>query len=1726
MGSFSITGNNVTIECVYPCTQIVIRNIYTYTASSNKSISFDQVDSKLIGKAVVIDLGLTINSVFNLRNSIINASGQVINGHGTISSKNSKDVIKSQFVDYTGSTNSAYGNAYLKPESLEGYTNFISNDQYYGSGCQLNKTDINNDTMEKVKFAKGGGLIFISVFVLNFYKDSKIEANGNIKSSLTEEEIETLEKQTCSNEAGYKFAGTGGTIIINSDLNFIIEKKTFDKKKSLSPSFFLIEAKGGYYKDQEDDYAGSGGRIYINFLKSVQDYSNLIELAGNVSATAICDHLGLVKYSADGTIQLYNDQTKVIVLIIKGQKQQNVTLKSRNEKSKRAKNLTQPYPHTSELKEIYITTTLQADYFNPDQYVLEGTIYCFFLYTDVKIGYRIMNIQNFFSNYSSVSYYYSSDENNQVNSVKTLNGIYNCDASVVLCRELQVKNMFRLLATDINFYVSTSNKFYFFMKSINNFIESFKSSFDFGINTHVTIESDIGLVFSSTKLTGLEYDIYVDNPKDFITDSRSSIVLKTKKNIRMNRSNILFPKIILYCAEKDIHQVSSQLISPDTFCRTEEFYKQLNNFIKNYVKTDGDMKENVWNNLGNFVSELDTFKYKNSTINSGVFLIAYGEISIKSADKLHANKIRAGYVFAVSKYFKMYGTSDTKFPIITSTSLGCRGDNINNNQLKSKYFKQCGALGGRGNGRGTWSSSAAFNICKSFNNNGQRDEYIKVPTSGKGGEIKDFSANQKNLCFGGGIIYILTFFLESSGIYRANGGQAQNKDYVSCAGGGGGSIKLVSKEIILDLDIEAKGGNGDENLGAGGGGKLIFHSLSDHLNPYDKIKNSTLNIPDFIKKNLSHGSLTDYNRDLQYSFTQYNFLNARPSLFQGNIINDKECGSGAEGLLCNPCPIHKFKTMFGHQDCHSCPCTQDKSKDADNVDQVRVGIESCNCLPIIFENIYLPCLGLQFLFMTLFMVIMNFAQKSFEKKSVYRKDIKLRIADIPYSVRKIIVKGSNFPHDCWRLPKVGKLELDVVKKYNYDLFSEEFQTICQWSLRQIVLLNILYYTSYSPQYLLILRHMQDLKANSVIQLIENQRKYKLFDNKNLALKWCLSKDNTSLSIEVVEFIQLPKYDWHFNFPMIFPIIGEAWYEKPLKLNLKNPNIIKLIDYLKDYVVDDKEYFEEFGIPEYLRSAVIDVESFGTHFLEFYFCVLAFRFKGCTSNQPQEVFVRRFAKLNNMVYNGNVKLFNKVGFEMQIKLYLVRKFCKSNSDKKQRKNICIDLVKSNKDLISKNGVLLYNILNHKKQDVKIHQNFVLEHNIDKIQINSIFRKSIFELKNNIMAKKNESMSQEFKSKMNLLKKMLRKNKSNQNSTKNESTFNSLDTTTNYNNISLDTDINSKSARHIGKSTTRNSKLQHLLNDLSTVENISKLDNTDMSYDHTLLNLTWQEGNLKKESGNLKKESGNSKKPLILDETPSESLKETVILKNHSENKIKPKQSTQNFLKGDSSSDSKSTEGHDNQSIKDIQNTYRIQSFVQKMTIEPEELNYKDIYFEYIYIKGQKTWQQNFIWKYISWIIHSHSLSKYRIVFADYIQFIQLGLEIGLIIFTNIAGLLLLERLNVFHYLIFIENQLFIPFIYMISTLQGVLTLIASNNVKIGKMYCTCNYQAFWNCLVILILYIIVMYFSQQLSFNMPIVLMILKVIIKLPNGQLACMIVSRNQNTKTIKEVVIQCQKTY
>lgn len=209
-----------------------------------------------------------------------------------------------------------------------------------------------------------------------------------------------------------------------------------------------------------------------------------------------------------------------------------------------------------------------------------------------------------------------------------------------------------------------------------------------------------------------------------------------------------------------------------------------------------------------------------------------------------------------------------------------------------------------------------YDTCKYFMPGQQPSLYFNYATPGKGGEISHYIPNEANRCYGGGVVYLIAKSrMESRGSITSDGRESWQGGYILCGGGGGGSIKLVGDNIVFIDEVKANGGKATDVLGAGGGGKLIYGSLSKTF--YNDFLFPIPNIYEF-----NHGALetTTNNQGPKFFLNQKMLLDTRNSLYNGGIINLQSCAPGTYGSFCNKCPEKTFKPAIGNENCTPCPC--------------------------------------------------------------------------------------------------------------------------------------------------------------------------------------------------------------------------------------------------------------------------------------------------------------------------------------------------------------------------------------------------------------------------------------------------------------------------------------------------------------------------------------------------------------------------------------------------------------------------------------------------------------------------------------------------------------------------------------------------------------------------------------------------------------------------------------
>ena len=563
---------------------------------------------------------------------------------------------------------------------------------------------------------------------------------------------------------------------------------------------------------------------------------------------------------------------------------------------------------------------------------------------------------------------------------------------------------------------------------------------------------------------------------------------------------------------------------------------------------------------------LEVFNNSKNSTESGIFL--YGSII-----KIDKTNLIAGYIFAYSKLFN--SSSDS---ILKASQRGCSPSLLTSNIQKSKYYKMCRVNGGSGLGRGSLGVKVNYGLCRFFLPKQQSQNMFNLATAGKGGEISHFVPYKNDNGFAGGVVFLVGNLMKLSAPIKADGGDSFNQGYINCGGGGGGSIKIMGSNITDIEEITANGGAAQELMGAGGGGKLIINATVS-----DFYENFRIEIPRKMEFNLGGTLLKP--EGPQFYFTQYMLVVSRKGVFQGGIINTIPCLPGFYGSFCQECPKHTFKPNIGDEKCQNCPCTELLGENLNVGKKLpRNSVGSCKCANLYTRNYTLLNLGISagvlMLLTGIFYLIMQ--KKSLEE--IYMTNLRLEVKDIPFSCKIFQISGTNMPDDHWSLEE--EPDPTHMRMAQYYIFRKEFLERSIWSKRLKIFLFIVYYISYSPLYLSLIRLYRMRVCNKLIKLIEAQGSYELFTKEKQILKWTTSSDYSSLFIELID-IGLSDSDshrkglnWDFKSTVRFPIIGSASYNKPLKLEIKDPHLVKMIDHLKSLVIEDEIYYDYFKIPVY------------------------------------------------------------------------------------------------------------------------------------------------------------------------------------------------------------------------------------------------------------------------------------------------------------------------------------------------------------------------------------------------------------------------------------------------------------------------------------------------------------------------------------------------------------------
>lgn len=123
-------------------------------------------------------------------------------------------------------------------------------------------------------------------------------------------------------------------------------------------------------------------------------------------------------------------------------------------------------------------------------------------------------------------------------------------------------------------------------------------------------------------------------------------------------------------------------------------------------------------------------------------------------------------------------------------------------------------------------------------------------------------------------------------------------------------------------------------------------------------------------------------------------------------------------------------------------------------------------------------------------------------------------------------------------------------------------------------------------------------------------------------------------------------------------VGNGTYNQPLKLEIRDPSLIKIIDHLKDVIDNHPKYYELFKFPEYLLK-YSKTSSHTGHFIEYYFCWLNVNLKTMSQHEPLNNFMKKWDYLcTHLLGQANEGIMKLNGYQFKLKLQLNSTFKKS------------------------------------------------------------------------------------------------------------------------------------------------------------------------------------------------------------------------------------------------------------------------------------------------------------------------------------------------------------------------------------------------------------------------------------------------------------------------------------
>ena len=106
-------------------------------------------------------------------------------------------------------------------------------------------------------------------------------------------------------------------------------------------------------------------------------------------------------------------------------------------------------------------------------------------------------------------------------------------------------------------------------------------------------------------------------------------------------------------------------------------------------------------------------------------------------------------------------------------------------------------------------------------------------------------------------------------------------------------------------------------------------------------------------------------------------------------------------------------------------------------------------------------------------------KKKYDDKS-FLSDFRYKPHDIPNSLGRIFVSGSNTPDQPWKIDRLNAEFSDYFESQTFSKFRQEFYELSQWSKLSTFLLSVIKLFFYSPIYLFLMRVMRVKRVNLVI----------------------------------------------------------------------------------------------------------------------------------------------------------------------------------------------------------------------------------------------------------------------------------------------------------------------------------------------------------------------------------------------------------------------------------------------------------------------------------------------------------------------------------------------------------------------------------------------------------------------------------------------------------------------